>query len=78
MNRMLLLIFVMTTVVSAAFSQTIAVNKTEGPGYSAVTGAPYSAEEVTQHTQALTDGTHITEPSRTMPVFRDSKGRTRA
>ncbi len=42
-----------------------------------VTGAPYSATEVTEHTQTLADGTHITQKPRTTLMFRDSQGRTR-
>ena len=43
----------------------------------AVTGAPYSAEEVTEHVQTLADGTHITQPSPKTVYYRDSLGRTR-
>jgi hypothetical protein len=42
-----------------------------------VTGAPYSAEEVSDHTQTLADGTHITQKTRISKVFRDSQGRSR-
>src|SRR3974390_1424932 len=50
-----------------------------GPGLpgGAVTGAPYSAEEVTEHVQTLADGTHITQPSPKTVFYRDSLGRTR-
>jgi hypothetical protein len=50
-----------------------------GPGLpgGAVTGAPYSAEEVTEHVQTLADGTHITQPSAKTIFYRDSLGRTR-
>jgi hypothetical protein len=50
-----------------------------GPGLpgGAVTGAPYSAEEVTEHVQTLADGTHITQPSPRTVFYRDSLGRTR-
>jgi hypothetical protein len=50
-----------------------------GPGLAgaAVSGAPYSAEEVTEHVQTLADGTHITQPSRKTMYYRDSLGRTR-
>ena len=47
-----------------------------GPG-GAVTGVPYSAEEVTEHVQTLADGTHITQPSPKTVFYRDSLGRTR-
>jgi hypothetical protein len=40
-------------------------------------GKPYSAEEVSEHTQTLADGTHITQKPRTQKFYRDSQGRTR-
>ncbi len=43
----------------------------------AVTGAPYSAEEVWEQVQTLADGTHITHNSLPTKVYRDSLGRTR-
>lgn len=42
-----------------------------------VTGAPYSAEEVADHTQTLADGTNITQKTRISKLYRDSEGRTR-
>ena len=50
-----------------------------GPGVpgGVVTGAPYSAEQVTEHVQTLADGTHITQPAQTTKLYRDSAGRTR-
>ena len=42
----------------------------------AVKGAPYSAEEVTESTQVLADGTRIHNESKTT-VYRDSEGRIR-
>jgi hypothetical protein len=42
-----------------------------------ITGAPYSAEQVTEHVQTLADGTHITQPPQTIKLYRDSVGRTR-
>jgi hypothetical protein len=42
-----------------------------------VSGAPYSAEEVTEHVQALADGTHISQPAPKVKYYRDSQGRTR-
>ena len=41
-----------------------------------VTGAPYTAQAVTQFTQTLADGNHI-QKSTTASVARDSSGRTR-
>ena len=43
----------------------------------AVTGSPYSAEEVTLQVQTLADGTHISQPAPKMKFYRDSQGRTR-
>jgi hypothetical protein len=40
------------------------------------TGAPYSADEVSEDIQTLADGTHITR-TKTTKVYRDSLGRTR-
>lgn len=50
-----------------------------GPGLpgGAVTGAPYSGEEVTERVQTLADGTHITQPPQKTVFYRDSQGRTR-
>ena len=41
-----------------------------------VTGAPFSAQIVTQHNQTLSDGTHVTQQS-SGAVYRDSAGRVR-
>jgi hypothetical protein len=41
------------------------------------TGAPYSADEVSEDIQTLADGTHITRTNATTKVYRDSLGRTR-
>jgi hypothetical protein len=43
----------------------------------AITGAPYSAEEVTEQVQTLADGTHISQPAPKVKYYRDSQGRTR-
>ncbi|HEX4810148.1 MAG TPA: hypothetical protein VH325_14510 [Bryobacteraceae bacterium] len=42
-----------------------------------VIGAPYSAEEESEHTQTLADGTNISTTSAPTKVYRDSLGRTR-
>lgn len=42
-----------------------------------VTGQPYSAEQVSEHTQTLSDGTHISQRRTIQKVYRDSAGRTR-
>lgn len=44
---------------------------------STIAGAPYSAQEVTEHAQTLADGTHINSKPRTTLLYRDSQGRTR-
>src|SRR5213078_3174579 len=41
-----------------------------------VKGAPYSADEITENTQVLADGTRIHRETKTA-VYRDSEGRTR-
>ncbi len=43
----------------------------------AVTGMPYSAEQVNETVQTLADGTHIRQKQRTTVMYRDSAGRTR-
>ena len=45
-------------------------------GGKVVTGAPYSAQAVTEHTQTLADGNAI-HSTTTANVYRDSQGRTR-
>ena len=42
-----------------------------------VTGAPFSADRVSEHTQTLADGTHIRQDNSTEHIARDSQGRTR-
>lgn len=41
-----------------------------------VTGAPYSADQVTEHVQTLADGNRIVNTT-TTKIYRDSQGRTR-
>lgn len=48
-----------------------------GPHLQPVTGAPYSAEQVTETVQTLANGTHITQTTGTTLMYRDSAGRTR-
>ena len=43
----------------------------------AITGAPYSAEQVQERVQTLADGTHITQNYAVQRTWRDSQGRTR-
>lgn len=42
-----------------------------------ITGKPYSAQQVIEHTQTLGDGTHVTEKPATTQLYRDLEGRTR-
>lgn len=59
-------------------SQTITIRMPAPPLHApVVTGAPYSAEQVSEGTQTLADGTHITEKARVSKLYRDSEGRTR-
>jgi hypothetical protein len=44
---------------------------------SPVTGQPYSGEMETEHTQTLSNGTHINQKREGSRVYRDSQGRTR-
>jgi hypothetical protein len=46
-------------------------------GGSGITGAPFTADRVSEHTQMLADGTHIRQPQNVERVSRDSQGRTR-
>jgi hypothetical protein len=43
----------------------------------AITGQPYSGEEVNENVKVLSDGTRITQQNMTRKVWRDSAGRTR-
>jgi len=42
-----------------------------------VTGAPYSAQRVSEHVQIGTDGTRFTQTNQQETIYRDSQGRTR-
>jgi hypothetical protein len=42
-----------------------------------VTGAPYSAQRVTEHVQVAADGTRFTTNNQQETIYRDSQGRTR-
>ncbi len=50
-----------------------------GPSFMppAVTGAPYSGEQVSERVQTLPDGSHITQKMPGQKTWRDSQGRTR-
>jgi hypothetical protein len=69
MNRRVWLPALLALPAVAAFGQ-------EGFRGPAVTGAAYSAEQVSENVQTLADGTHITHKS-TVKMYRDSEGRTR-
>ncbi len=58
---------------------TVAVNfnTPRGRPTPAVTGAPYSADEVTENVQTLADGTHVNQKKNVRHFVRDSQGRTR-
>jgi hypothetical protein len=68
-----------TVGVVGAQSTSLVALSSIGPGMAgeAVSGAPYSAEQVTEYVQTLADGTHITRPSQKTVFYRDSQGRTR-
>jgi len=61
----------------AGFSGSAHFGALPGFGGRAVTGAPYSGEEVNEQVQTLADGTHITRKGVPTKVYRDSLGRTR-
>ena len=44
---------------------------------SPVTGQPYSGEMETEHTQTLSNGTHINQKREVSRMYRNSQGRTR-
>lgn len=59
-------------------SQTITIRMPAPPLHApVVTGAPYSAEQVSEGTQTLADGTHIIQKTSVSKLYRDSEGRTR-
>jgi hypothetical protein len=69
-------IVVNTESASAGVPVSVALIGGEMVGGAAVTGAPYSAEAVTQTTQTLADGNHIVNKS-SSKIYRDSVGRER-
>ncbi len=70
---------IVTTIAGGAGGQTNVTAGFMAPRFlpPAVTGAPYSGEETQEHTQTLSDGTHITQPVMRRMMYRDSLGRTR-
>ena len=82
MKRLLILPAISMLAAFSSFSQTPAVTGSIGfPGTAfaggEVTGAPYSAQQVDEHTQTLADGTNIVQQPRTVMMYRDGQGRTR-
>ena len=63
--------------VSGAAAGTQAFVAPAGSARRPVTGLPYSGERVTESVQTLADGTHITQTTQTIMMYRDSAGRTR-
>src|SRR5208282_4414639 len=57
-------------------SSGVTVGVVAGPRIGGVQRLPYSAEEATETTQTLADGTHITQKN-LVKVYQDSQGRTR-
>lgn len=58
-------------------SVTVAFNAPRGLPAPAVTGAPYSADQVSENVLTLADGTHLTQNTNVRHFVRDSHGRTR-
>lgn len=58
-------------------SQWFSTGPVQGLAFQPVTGAPYSAEETTEHVQTLLDGTRITQTNMEAKLYRDAAGRTR-
>jgi hypothetical protein len=89
--RVVLLVVLLGAFSVAALAQMISGSTSSGPnGFTAritiqpqrvmapaVAGAPYSAEQVSEHIQTLADGTHIRQNQQVEHLYRDSAGRTR-
>jgi hypothetical protein len=60
----------------AAQNATFQFISMDDEGGKVVTGAPYSAQIVSENNQTLSDGTHISRKN-TSTIYRDSSGRTR-
>ena len=78
--RVLLILGLTLAMVSAAAGQGGQYRTRFSPPFAmgAITGLPYSAEQVSEAKQTLADGTHISQPTTTSRMFRDSAGRTRS
>jgi len=64
------------TLESKANKVTVTFYAPRGLPMRAVTGAPYSADQVKENVQTLADGTHVTQTRSTSHIIRDSQGRT--
>jgi hypothetical protein len=89
-TRILVLFAIIATAVAAISAQVTQGKITSSSSFSgsagfgpphpvgpAVTGAPYSGEEVTENIKILTDGTRITQKMMGRKIWRDAEGRTR-
>jgi hypothetical protein len=65
------------TATAILLSAQIGVTPTGMYAASSITGAPYSATQISERIQTLADGTHITQPAQKGLMYRDSAGRTR-
>jgi hypothetical protein len=65
-----------TTAPNGAASGTMHMSPRRFAGMT-VTGAPYSAQRVTEHVQVAADGTRFTTNNQQETIYRDSQGRTR-
>jgi hypothetical protein len=65
-----------TTTTSGTFTSIVTSVPSMAP-MAAIAGAQYSAEQVQERVQTLSDGTHITETQPVVRYFRDSQGRMR-
>jgi hypothetical protein len=70
-------IFVGTSVSSSGDTTTVTLRSPRPFAPSPITGAPFTADRVSEHTQTLGDGTHIRQPQNVEHISRDSQGRTR-
>lgn len=58
-------------------TRTITFSKLRPVMRAPITGAPYSADQVTENTQTLADGTHIKNSQHPLHMARDAQGRVR-
>jgi len=79
MRTKLILVLAFATLLAAAQGAEYRASYREPSGWmgAATKGAPYSADQVTEFSQTLADGTRITRPTISQTIYRDSLGRTR-